>query len=178
MLYRFYCIRCSETSQYYLGKTKQKLPKRFGNHISSKDCTSRIITQYKSCVIILLEEVECTKKESVAIERAYIETYVCVNKQLPGRTQKEYDKDKKVLKKRKEYCKLKKVKIAETTKKYRQLKKVEISKQRKEYRELKRNEILEKKKEKYTCECGKISNYDHKARHERSQFHKNFCLNK
>lgn len=179
MLYRFYYIRCDETNDIYLGKTRIKLSRRLGIHISLKNCTSKIITQYNSCVIILLEEVECTEEESVAIERAYIETYICVNEKLPGRTPEEWREYYKVeiAEKKKEWYELNKKRILEEKHTYRQLKKIEIATYEKKYRALKHVEISKRRNKKYTCICGKICVHSSKARHERSQFHKNFTLN-
>jgi hypothetical protein len=180
MLFRFYGIRCSETNDYYIGKTKQKLLNRLRQHETLKNCESKIITQYKSCVIILLEEVDCSEEESVAIERAYIETYVCVNKVIPGRTRKEYNKDKKVeiAETIKEYQQKNKVKIAEYDKKYHQENKVEIAKRHKIYQQENKVELAEKRKEKakilYTCKCGKTFRIDCKTRHDKSNYHINY----
>jgi len=163
MIGRIYYLRCDETNDVYIGSTTQTLKERLRGHIKDKNCTSKLIIKYDSCIILLLEEIEVeNRKELEKIEREYILTWTCINIQIPGRTQKEYNKDKKV-------------EIAEKTKinnkeKY-VLNKVEILKKNKENR-IKRKSII------YTCECGKISNYDNKARHEKCQFHINFCLNK
>jgi len=166
MIGRIYYLRCDETNDVYIGSTIQTLKERLRGHIKDKYCTSKLIIKYDSCIILLLEEIEVeNRKELEKIERQYIETYVCVNKMIPGRTDKEYRNDNKIkiAKKDKEIYKLNKIQILEKQKIYAQKNKIEIAK---------------KQKEKYTCECGSIFRKYDKARHEKSKFHINFCLNK
>ena len=76
----------------YFGHTCDTLSRRFSKHKSSSNTTtSKIIIEKGDAIIILLEEYPC-ENEMVARSREayYILNNNCVNKQIPGRTQKEY----------------------------------------------------------------------------------------
>ena len=120
---------------------------------------SRLIIKYKSCIILLLEEIEVENRKELEItERAYIETYICVNKMIPGRTAKEYRKDNKVeiAERMKEYRTDNKVKLTEYRKKRHQLNKERLNEESIKYNQENKVELAKKRKEKnikYTCEC-------------------------
>lgn len=48
----------------------------------------------------------------------------------------------------------------------------------KNYRQKNLNEIREKQNRKFICDCGKQYTHSNKSRHLKSQFHKNYLLNK
>lgn len=93
---------------------------------------------------------------------------------------KEYHKKYDELHKeeKKEYYEENKVEILEKTKEYRELNKEKINEKAKQDRidnPEKYQEKLEKMKEKMTCICGVEYNRNNKCRHERSNFHIDFC---
>ena len=82
----------------YYGSTTQTLCKRKGRHVSDykanglkASCTSRIVIDAGDYEIIWVEDFPCENKDQLkARERYYIENRVCVNKNVPGRTNEEY----------------------------------------------------------------------------------------
>lgn len=148
--------------------------------------------------IILVENYKCNNKEELkARERYYIENNECVNKIIPGRTKKEWceDNKEKIRKQNKEYRETNierireyrethkeqkqeydneyreknKEKIKEYKKDYYEKNKENLKAIKKEYYETNKKKILEK----YICVCnGEEYNKQHKARHERSPYHK------
>ena len=83
----------------YYGSTVQTLCKRKGGHVSDfkkfgfnvGGCTSRIVIDAGDYEIIWVEDFPCENKDQLkARERYYIENRVCVNKNVPGRTEKEW----------------------------------------------------------------------------------------
>lgn len=110
MIGRLYKLISKQTDKVYYGSTERTLEIRFSSHKSkfkcgTSSCTSREIICYDDCEIILLDIVEvANKKELRKYERKYIENNECVNKQIPGRTNKEnyLENRDKFLEKRKE----------------------------------------------------------------------------
>ena len=97
---KIYKIVNDENDLVYFGSTKLKLSQRISIHKtmakryeqgkSNKFCSSYEILKYKNPQIILVEETDCENREQLrARERYYIENCDCVNKRIPGRTQKE-----------------------------------------------------------------------------------------
>jgi hypothetical protein len=105
---KIYCIKSYQTDKVYYGSTCEDLNIRFNGHkcdSNIKTLTSSQILQYTDAYIELVEEFPCnTKAELHNRERYYIENNPCVNKNIPGRTDKEYYEANK--EKRKEYLKL------------------------------------------------------------------------
>jgi len=92
---KIYCIKSSQTDKVYYGSTCGDLRTRFIDHKTkfktNKTVTSNQILQYTDAYIELVEEFSCnTKAELHNRERYYIENNPCVNKFIPGRTDKEY----------------------------------------------------------------------------------------
>jgi len=105
----------------YIGSTAQStLAKRMTCHRSRHK-----INDYKTyekwgniqdCKIVLIEKFPCESKDELcARERYYIETTCCVNKEIPGQTDKEYRENNKDNKKKydEEYREINKNKIYE-----------------------------------------------------------------
>lgn len=100
---KIYYIHCMVTGKIYIGSTTISLNDRISAHMSSYkqyltgkrkahtrsyDCIIRNL--YRIC---LIEKYPCrSKKELHMRERYWIEQIKCVNKSIPGRTKKEYDK--------------------------------------------------------------------------------------
>ena len=93
-----------------------------------------------NCQIFLVESCSCNSKDELhARERFYIETMNCVNKYIPGRTDKEYTKDNKEknIKRAKEYY------LQHTEKKKEYLKEycIQNKEKKREYDRLRRENI-------------------------------------
>ena len=107
---KIYKIECNISKLCYIGSTCEKsllrrltyhasAYKQYLNNINSTHyISSYVVLLNNDYNIILLEEMKgCTKQELLNKERFYIENTCCVNKNITGRTQKEYyicNKDK------------------------------------------------------------------------------------
>ena len=76
----------------YYGHTCQTLAQRFATHKGSYNTsTSKIIIEKGDAIILLIEDYPCeTENQATSREAFYILNNTCVNKCVPGRTQKEY----------------------------------------------------------------------------------------
>jgi hypothetical protein len=114
---KIYKIVCNKTGLFYIGSTTQQtLSKRLSSHVSGYKkylitnihyITSYNIIKNGDYQIILIRACPCDNKDELkAIEADYIRTMkrydqicvlrvTCVNKVIPGRTNKEYRKDNK-----------------------------------------------------------------------------------
>jgi hypothetical protein len=91
---KIYKLASYQTDDIYIGSTCGRLSKRFNahktnfkknGHISSKE-----LMKYSDCKIILIENWPCNDiNELKKRERYHIENNTCVNKYIPGRTDKE-----------------------------------------------------------------------------------------
>ena len=158
-------INDSMPNMVYYGSTCNTFAKRMGQHKALRDCSSRVLFEYGNPQMILIEKYPCNDKmELNARERYYIENNECVNKVVPGRTNKEYREANK--EKIKEYRDSHKEKIKE----YREANKEQIAiKDKKRYEANK--EKLNKKNE---CECGGKYTYKNKSTHFKSKKHQAF----
>jgi gas vesicle protein len=100
----------SRGDDIYIGSTVNSLAKRKGEHKSNiiimiGHCNSKILFEkYDDVRIELIEKFACENRmELNAREGYYIRTLECVNKQIAGRTKKEWDENNK--EKIKEYYK-------------------------------------------------------------------------
>ncbi len=93
---KIYRIVDNTNGNIYIGKTKGQLNQRLWEHKGDfnrgKYCSSQEILKNGDYDIKLIEETEDKSRE-----RYYIENTKCVNKNIPGRTRKEYRKDNKNL---------------------------------------------------------------------------------
>lgn len=161
---KIYKIVSNHTDKIYIGSTIQLLCKRIYKHKKDYQYFQNNIGRYIRSFdllelgdvdIILLENVKCESKEELhAKERYYIELNkeLCVNKNIPTRTDKEYRNDN--IEKIKQYANDNK----------------EI---RKEYKKEYYEKNIEKFKEKFNCECGGKYTYSTKQRHLKSKKHIN-----
>jgi hypothetical protein len=181
---------CNITGLTYYGSTVNPISKRVSQHrcefkSSGGKYSSRQVLVGGNYDYILVEEFSCENKDQLhRRERYYIENNECVNKQIPGRTLKEYseqNKDKisvqqkeyyeqnkdKLLSYQKEYREQNKDKISVQQKEYyeqnkdkvsayREQNKDKISAQNKEYREKNRDKLLAQKKEYYEQNKNKL----------------------
>ena len=188
---KIYQLVCLNTNQIYVGSTHQKLCKRLSDHVVSyKGWTKKGINNYISSFKIieggnyrieLLEDYPCERKEQLhAKEGEYIKKLDCVNKNIPSRSIKEYYKDNlnKILEDKKQYYKDNKEKIIVYNKKYQIDNSVKVSERHKVYYKKNQKQLLTKAKEIYVCECGTILTKSHSKRHERTNKHKNYIIQK
>ena len=191
---KIYKIISNKLDLVYYGSTTKTLKQRLNDHRGHYKRYLKGKGQYYSSFelmklddaqIILVEDFPCeNKKELHQRERFYIESNTCVNKNIPGRTEKEWrEKNKEILlEKRREYIKqnsekLKKEfkewannnkeKIAERQKKYYQDNKVGILQKKEDNKE----EISERMRKKITCECGRVISFGTKAKHNKTKIH-------
>ena len=143
---RVYSIRSHQTTDIYIGSTKQILCKRMSDHWRDyrrylnkniKYLTSFELLKFTDAYIELIYEGEFESQN--ALERKegeYQREMDCVNKVISGRTQKEYYEENKPH-------------ILEQTKEYREIHKEEIKEKRNQYYQEHKDEILEQKHEYY-----------------------------
>jgi len=113
-LCKIYKIVSDHCELPYIGATcNPRLSTRLAGHRADakigRGCTSIEILKYNDAQIILIEEYPCkTKDELTKRERYWIEKLDCVNKNIPGRTHKEYYEQNKIKilekQKKKIYC--------------------------------------------------------------------------
>ena len=142
----------------YYGSTCNTLRQRFSEHKTNYNrCSSKKLFEFGKAQIILVEKFPCNDRiELNQRERFYIENNECVNKNIPIRTPKEYKEKKK------EWYEANKEKITD---------------QKKEWYEANKERFNEKKKEKTDCECGGKYIHAHRARHFKTEKHKNYIKN-
>tara|TARA_R110000772_G_scaffold10699_1_gene34009 strand:+ start:76 stop:687 length:612 start_codon:yes stop_codon:yes gene_type:complete len=184
---KIYKIWSPNSEKVYVGATVQTLAQRMGKHRKpSNDTQSKIIIDLGDARIELIEEFACNNKmESNKKEGEYIRKLDCVNKQIAGRSMKEWcDEHKNELKeKRKEYNKNNKELVAkikhasyEKNKSHRlkqanlyyEANKEKIAIASKKYYDKNKLEIAEKKKVYYEANSEKIIEKD-KARKDRAK---------
>jgi len=197
VIYHFVCqdemIKCS-----YVGSTTN-FSKRKGQH--KADCTNEIGKHYHYKVYQTirenggwsnwemkpLEEFPCENKTQQMIREQYWIDQLkpemnCKASYLEGTKSEKvnayYKANTETIKEQhKIYQKINSDKIKEQKKEYREANKDQIKERKKVYREANADKIKEKKSIKYTCECGSVICFDHKAGHERSQKHQTFLAN-
>ena len=142
---KIYKIQCNKTKDIYVGSTCCRLLcQRLRQHVYNYKCYLNGKTKYMTAFKILknddyqielIQKFPCGSKDELhKRERYYIETFECVNKNVPGRTRKECQK-----KYREEH--------KEELKKYREEHKEELKEYQKEYREENKEQLCLKKKE-------------------------------
>ena len=179
---KIYKIVCGITESVYIGSTtKETVAQRLSQHVmmykqwvrSDKKpakCSSYDIIKNNDFKIYLIELFPCNTKDELTsregeVIRKYKDELNCVNKNIAGRTHKEYwieNKDK-ISKQRKEH--------------YNENKEF-ISEKHKDYRTKNKEIISEKQKAIYTCECGSCFRKDGKARHARTTIHQTYINTK
>ena len=155
---KIYKLVSSQTDKIYIGSTTLSLKKRFAEHkYTSNVCSSKLITCYDDVDIKLLEEYPCNnRKELFKKEGFYIRNNKCVNKQILGRTQKEYWFETKPLRHKRQ-------------REFYQENREEIIKKNSIYNKKPVRKIWEKTI--VDCDCGKTYTKSNKARHMKSKFH-------
>ena len=178
---KIYKLWCLDNDLVYYGSTTQPLHKRLYEHKMKKnECTSKELFKISDNVNIeLVENYPCNNRQELgAREGYYIRNNKCVNKNITGRTRKEWTEDHR------EYIDKQNREYREKTKEHR----IEYNKNwyqqhkdREEFRNKKiaaREASKEKAQQVYHCECGSnIKRYE-KSRHLKSNKHKEYMSNK
>jgi hypothetical protein len=141
----------------YYGHTTSTLVKRLSQHKapSNKTCNSKLLIEKygrDNIKIVLIKLFPCNSKDELKAEEGkYQRENKCINKNIAGRTDKEYyeDKREKILKQKKEYHQDNREKVLEHQKEHYQGNREKISEYKKDYYQGNREKILEQKKEYY-----------------------------
>jgi hypothetical protein len=188
---KIYRIVCNKTGLQYIGSTCTTLVKRLWYHKNhfkrwkagkqKNTVTSFKLLENDDAEIFLIEDYPCERKEQLhAQERYWIETLDCVNKIIPGRTDKEYreaNKDKirdKSIEKIKEYYQTHKDKISSRTAEWRANNKEALFLKKKAYRDANKDKIKAYDAEKVSCECGSVVRRNGLAEHRNSNKHQDW----
>ena len=165
---KIYKIVNDENDKIYFGSTTLKYLstrlvkhrcefKAFKEGKRTKFCSVNEVLKYKNYKIILIENYPCNSKdELISRERYYIEKYPCVNKEIPGRSKKQWYEDNKE-------------KIIERVK--LNTDKIQKKNYDKEYRKLNDDKIKSYRNESIICECGCSVNRSSLAKHRRTKKH-------
>ena len=151
---KIYKIECNIAGEVYYGSTTQHyLCDRIGSHRPSRrNYSSRSIIERGNYNYKVIEYYPCVnKKELETQERWWIENNVCINKNIPTRTDKEYSKHWR-----------------ETHKEYDKERRARYKEQNKLYEE--------SMKEKIICECGCKVSKSWLREHKKTDIHKNKML--
>lgn len=150
---KIYQIICHTTGLIYVGHTCDTLKERLWGHIGKYNewiggknhyITVFEVLKHDNYEIVLIEDYPCDNIIQLeARERYFIESMVCVNKNLPGRTSKEYIQQNKEKRNR----------------------------QSLEYRNQNKDSINEMCREKIECECGSVINKSSLRRHKKTKLH-------
>ena len=183
---KIYKIVSNVGNLIYIGSTTKKylstrLAQHKNNYKAYKKGTMRKTTSYQlfdeyepdNCEIILIENVNCNSKNELhARERYYIESFDCVNKCIPNRTDKErYQENKEhILEQCKVYYEDNKEQISGKKKGWYQENKEQILQKQNEYNEKNKDKFNEKN----SCECGGKYTNTNKLHHLKSQKHINY----
>ena len=132
----------------YYGHTCDTLSRRFSKHKGpSNNATSKMIIEKDDAIILLVEDYPCESEDQArSREGFYVLNNQCVNKNVPGRTNKESVKAyqnkhrDQILEYKKQYNKSNKDK----QKLYRDTNQEHIKERQKKYRELHKEELNEK----------------------------------
>jgi hypothetical protein len=137
---KIYAIRSHQTDLVYIGSTTQPLHKRLWGHKNEqKNVSSKQLLCYEDAYIELIEDFPCENKEQLnKREGEIIRNTNCVNKNVAGRTQKDYYEDNKdtLLEKAKEYKKQNKEVLRERYKEYYEANKEKLRENKKNKKEL------------------------------------------
>jgi hypothetical protein len=152
-----YKISSPNLDKFYIGSTTQTLKKRFNNHKNKfKRFQQQKETKYSLFDLFEKDDINNFKIEEIVItndivnlrraEGEFIKMEPnCVNKKIDGRTKQEYYLDFKE----------------------------KINKYNNDYKQTHKEEIKEQQSTYHECECGLMVSNRNKARHRRSQVHKN-----
>jgi len=177
---KIYRIVCNASGKQYIGSTTQPLSKRFSYHRKNYKCylndsycyvSSFEILKNNDCEIVLIEDFPCETKDQLhKRERYWIERLVCVNRNIPTRTFKEYYTDNRntFLERSKVRRETHKESIANYQKEYRQQNKEHIQEQTKKWKQNNKDKIHTR----VVCECGTEIDKNNISAHRKTQKHR------
>ena len=161
---KIYKIECNITNDVYYGSTVQSLSERLLKHKSKRDCSAIDIIDRGNFNMKVIEEFPCNRRQELeARESYYIRNNLCINKQIPGRTQEEWYQDNK------EYAK-------QQSKKYNEENKGRKKENDKKYRENNKEIIKSKQNQVFTCVCGNNYTRSNYQQHIKSKKHQNYLI--
>tara|TARA_R110000803_G_scaffold84045_4_gene150189 strand:- start:469 stop:1005 length:537 start_codon:yes stop_codon:yes gene_type:complete len=162
---KIYKIVNPENNLVYYGQTTRELKHRYWSHKSKfNGCSSSLLFKSGTQYIELVENYPCeTKKELDERELYYIENNDCVNIHKPRNITKKERAKEDYLNRDKEKFKKQKKREYQNQKEHRSL-----------YYKENKERILEKNKKIINCYCGVNITFNSRARHERSNKHKNY----
>jgi hypothetical protein len=146
---KIYVIRSHQTEQVYIGSTTQSLAKRMYGHRNGKNkCSSYEIIKYTDNYIELIEEFPCNNKMELLRREGELvrATDNCVNKQIPGRTLKQYYQDNSE----------------------------NLNQRQKQYNRDNADKIKQHQKQNHDCDCGGKYTNTSKSVHLKSAKHQEF----
>ena len=162
---KIYKIMSHLGDKIYIGSTtKQYLSQRMDNHrnsykrwqagVGSLTKSYEVFDEYgvENCEIILIESYPCNSKdEALKKEADYIRQFECVNKSIPGRSEKEYRQENKdkVSKWGKTYRGKNKDKLDEKSKKYYEDNKERMKEEQRKRYELNKEKVKEYQQQRY-----------------------------
>ncbi len=168
---KIYKIVSISTEKCYIGSTFKKLSTRLCQHerdYERRDKTSLSsfeIIKYGNASIILLGEYPCdTKKQLLNREGFWIRNSNCVNKNIAGRTKKQYkidNHDRLIL-----FCKQRREKNKDI-----------INLKSKQYRINNLEKMKKQQSKKIVCECGSVIRTSGISEHRKRTTHMNFLNN-
>lgn len=177
---KIYEIVCITTGYCYIGSTIQTLRRRLQNHeksyrrfLSGKCKTNNSsygTLMNNNYIIKLIENYPCqTKKELTRREGFFQKTRCCINKEIAGRTDREYYYDNwdKLKEYRTQYEKDNSERISLRKKEYY----LTIKDKRAQKYQNNKETIIQKQAERITCECGDDIARGKKARHCKTKRH-------
>ena len=170
---KIYKIADNTNDSVYIGSTceptlARRLAKHVNNYKSYLNGKNDYITSYdilenNDYNIVLIEASPCNSKdELLARERYFIESIDCINKNIPGRTRKEYNK---------QYAIDHAEEISQKQKEYREKNEATLKIKESIYREVNKINRKEKGSQIFECECGSKCRHNEKARHFKSLKH-------
>jgi len=168
---KIYKLFSYDNDLVYVGSTTQALSERLGKHKcpSNKACSKILFENSNNVKIELIENCECDNIEQLhRLEGEYIRRLDCVNKNIPGRTDKEYREDNKEQLKEysKEWYENNKEHLKQYMKEYSENNKEQIKEREKEYREKNKEQIKERRKEYYEKSKEKRKEYREKNKEQ------------
>jgi hypothetical protein len=165
---KIYTIRSYQTDNVYVGSTTQTLADRMKGHRKDFKCykkgtgnfvSSFEILKYDDAYIELVILNPCNSKTELdAVEGQYIRKMECVNKNIAGRSRKEYRMDNSD-------------RLNEISKQYYLENKESIKERKSQYYIDNRDKINEYKNQKHTCICGGKYTTGHKSQHLKTKKH-------
>ena len=182
---KIYRVWNNSYTKCYIGSTIQPLNKRFEKHkrsykafLNDKYPMTTVFHLFnefgaKNCKIELIENFPCTNKEELlAREGHHQRENECVNKQIAGRTQRQYYEDNKdtIIQQKKEYYSNNLEKVKQQQKEYVENHRVETMEYQKQYREAHKEELSEYAKQRYEVKKDEIIKHQRQYRKDNLEY--------